>query len=143
VAVVLDRVFLHLSMGRLERGWRLITQGIVFTSSGFFFVALDHAFPRLSLIYFYIGSVGAVLSLIGIVFMLQGLHSYYVVWYKKPDSSPRRKKAVTTNDLSLPATKVLQKLEHGRSTKVNSILEIYRYLISAYPIFGKVRQGFI
>lgn len=81
------RIFIHMRLGKLERGWKLITQGIVIISSGFFFVALDHALPRNSVMYFYIDSVGAVLSLGGIVLMLFGLHSHYVVWYKKSMSS--------------------------------------------------------
>ena len=77
------RIFVHMRLGRLEKGWRLITQGMVIMSSGFIFVAIDHAMPRGTLLYFYIDSVGAVLSLVGIVFLLVGLHSHYVVWYKK------------------------------------------------------------
>lgn len=77
------RIFIHMRLGRLEKGWKFITEGIVFMSIGFFFVAVDHALPRSSSLYFYIDSVGAVLSLIGIVLMLLGLHSHYVVWYKK------------------------------------------------------------
>jgi hypothetical protein len=83
------RIFIHMRLGRLERGWRLITEGIIFISSGFFFVAVDHALPRNSLLYFYIDSVGAVLSLVGIVLMLFGLHSHYDVWYKKTASENR------------------------------------------------------
>jgi hypothetical protein len=81
------RIFLHMRLGRLERGWKLITQGIFFMSSGFLFVAIDHMLPRASTLYVYIDSVGAVLTLIGIVVMLVGLHSHYIVWYKKTVSS--------------------------------------------------------
>jgi len=83
------RIFIHMRLGRLERGWRFITQGIAIVSLGFLFVGVDHALPRGTLIYFYIDSVGAVLSLVGIVFMLIGLHSHYVVWYKKSISSEK------------------------------------------------------
>jgi hypothetical protein len=81
------RIFVHMRLGRLEKGWRRVTQGIVFMSSGFFFVAVDHSLPRASSLYFDIDSVGAVLSLIGIVLMLIGLHSHYVVWYKRAGQS--------------------------------------------------------
>jgi hypothetical protein len=93
------RIFLHMKLGRLERGWKLITQGIFFMSSGFLFVAIDHLFPRTSVIYIYVDSVGAILTLIGIVVMLVGLHSHYVVWYKKTvsTSNKEQEKDVTSS----------------------------------------------
>ena len=96
------RIFIHMRLGRLEKGWRRITQGIIFMSSGFFFVAVDHALPRASALYFYIDSVGAVLSLIGIVFMLFGLHSHYVVWYKKSVSVERHEESEQINGNEKP-----------------------------------------
>ena len=89
-------IFLHMRLGRLERGWKLITQGIFFMSSGFLFVAIDHSLPRASALYVYIDSVGAVLTLVGIVIMLVGLHSHYVVWYKKTLSNEQTEEAETS-----------------------------------------------
>jgi hypothetical protein len=96
------RIFVHMRLGRLEKGWRFITQGIVFMSSGFFFVAVDHSLSRTSTLYFYIDSVGAVLSLIGIVFMLFGLHSHYVVWYKKSVPAEVHEENEQVNDNERP-----------------------------------------
>jgi hypothetical protein len=91
-------IFFHMRLGRLERGWKLITQGIFFMSSGFLFVAIDHSLPRASTLYIYIDSIGVVLTLVGIVIMLVGLHSHYVVWYKKTLSKETAKETETSVD---------------------------------------------
>jgi hypothetical protein len=77
------RIFLHMRLGSLERGWKLVTEGIVITGLGFFLIAADHALPRASELYFYLDTCGSALSLSGVVFMLVGLHSHYSVWYSE------------------------------------------------------------
>ena len=93
------RIYLHMRLGRLERGWKLIAQGIIFMSLGFFFITLQHALSRDSLLYFYLDSVGTVLSLIGIVVMLIGLHSHYMVWNRNFKSSKPELENKNENDV--------------------------------------------
>ena len=81
------RIYFHMRQGRLERGWKFLSQGIIFMSLGFLSISIEHTFSRDSLLYFYLDSIGAVLSLVGIVLMLIGLHSHYTVWYRKLRSS--------------------------------------------------------
>lgn len=82
------RIFLYMRLGKLERGWRLVTEGIVIIGLGFFLIAVDHSLARASLLYFSIDSAGSVLSLVGVVFMLIGLHSHYTIWYSGRAEKP-------------------------------------------------------
>ena len=90
LAYYASRIFIHMRLGRLETGWKLIAQGIILMSSGFLFVTIEHVVSRESMLYFYLDSIGASLSLVGIILMLIGLHSHYVVWDRKNITSKPR-----------------------------------------------------
>ncbi len=81
------RILLRMRLGRLEKGWRFVTQGLVLLSAGFIFLTLEHTLPRSSVAYFLLDSAGTTLSLGGIIFMLLGLRSHLTVWIKKPSKS--------------------------------------------------------
>jgi uncharacterized membrane protein len=77
------KIFYHMRSGRLERGWKLTTEGMVFMSSSFVLIAISHLLSRDSRAYFYLGVAGTALMLVGVGIMLLGLHSHYLVWYRK------------------------------------------------------------
>jgi hypothetical protein len=77
------KIFFHMRSGRLEKGWKLITEGMVFMSSSFVLIAMSHLLSRDSAAYLYLGIAGTSLMLVGVVIMLLGLRSHYLVWYRK------------------------------------------------------------
>jgi hypothetical protein len=77
------KIFFHMRLGRLERGWKMVTGGAISLSFAFLSLALEHFFPRTSNLYFYFEAVGMSFSIAGIVLMVMGLRSHYLVWTRK------------------------------------------------------------
>jgi nicotinamide riboside transporter PnuC len=82
------KIFFHMRLGRLENGWKMMTSGIISLCFGFVFLTFQHLVPRESNLYFYLDSVGTILSIIGIVLMMLGLRSHYLVWTRKKSAAP-------------------------------------------------------
>jgi hypothetical protein len=80
------KIFFHMRFGRLERGWKMVTGGAICLSFAFLALAIQHFFPRTSNLYFYLDVVGMTLSIAGIVLMVMGLRSHYLVWTRKESS---------------------------------------------------------
>jgi hypothetical protein len=77
------KIFFYMRLGRLERGWKLVTGGAVCLSFAFLSLAIQHLFGRLSNPYFYLDAVGMTLSIAGILLMVLGLRSHYMVWTRR------------------------------------------------------------
>ncbi len=60
-----------------------MTGGAVCLSFAFLSLTVQHLFGRLSSPYFYLDAVGMTLSIAGIVLMVLGLRSHYLVWTRK------------------------------------------------------------
>jgi len=84
------KIFFHMRLGRLERGWKIVTGGAVCLSFAFLSLAIQHFFPRTSNLYFYFDAVGMSLSIAGILLMVVGLRSHYLVWTRKERSKLQR-----------------------------------------------------
>jgi len=82
------KIFFHMRLGRLEKGWKMMTMGIISLCFGFLFLTFQHIIPRESNLYFSLDSVGTILSVIGIVLMMFGLRSHYLVWTRKKSPVP-------------------------------------------------------
>ncbi len=80
------KIFFHMRFGRLERGWKMVTGGAICLSFAFLSLASYHFFPRTSSLYFYLDVFGMTLSIAGIVLMVMGLRSHYLVWTRKESS---------------------------------------------------------
>ncbi len=84
------KIFFYMRLGRLERGWKLITGGAVCLCIAFLFLAFQHLFSVHSNLYFYLDAVGMTFSIGGIFLMVLGLRSHYYVWTRKiNDRAPR------------------------------------------------------
>ncbi len=97
------KIFFHMRLGRLENGWKMVTQGIISLCFGFLFLTFQHVIPRESNLYFYLDAVGTFLSIIGIVLMMMGLRSHYLVWTRKKSSAhiSSNDERQTSSDISL------------------------------------------
>jgi hypothetical protein len=82
------KIFFHMKLGRLEKGWKRVTQGIILLCFGFLFLTFQHMIPRDSNLYFSLDSIGTILSVVGIVIMMMGLRSHYLVWTRRKSSIP-------------------------------------------------------
>jgi protein-S-isoprenylcysteine O-methyltransferase Ste14 len=80
------KIFFYMRLGRLERGWMLVTGGAIFLSFAFLSLAIQHLFSRNSNYFFYFDAFGMTLSIAGIILMVLGLRSHYQVWTRRVDS---------------------------------------------------------
>ena len=83
LAFYAGKIFLHMRLGRMEKGWRYVTEGVAVLCIGFVLLTLQHTLPRESILYFYFDSLSTILSIVGILLMLLGLRSHYSVWSLK------------------------------------------------------------
>src|SRR5579872_3339320 len=83
VAYYASAIFLHMRNGKLEKGWRLVAEGVVCLSGAFVFLTLQHAVERSSDLYFYLDAAGTVLAIAAIILIFFGLRSHYLVWTRK------------------------------------------------------------
>jgi len=79
------KIFFYMRLGRLERGWKLVTGGAICLSFAFLALAIQHIFSRQSNLYFYLDGIGMLFSIAGIILMVLGLRSHYMVWTRKMD----------------------------------------------------------
>jgi hypothetical protein len=85
------KIFLYMRLGRLERGWMLVTGGAICLCFAFLSLAFQHLFPGQSHPFFYLNTLGMTFSIAGMFLMVLGLRSHYLVWTRK-----------TTNRLQKP-----------------------------------------
>jgi len=78
------RILLRMRLGRLEKGWKLVTEGLILLCAGFIFLTYEHTVLRASFPYFLIDLIGTVISLGGIILMVLGLRAHLIVWMKRP-----------------------------------------------------------
>lgn len=84
------KIFFYMRLGRLERGWKLVTGGAVSLSFAFLTLAIQHIFSRVSNLFFYLDAVGMLFSIAGIILMVLGLRSHYQVWTRKMEGKTPR-----------------------------------------------------
>jgi hypothetical protein len=77
------KIFFYMRLGRLERGWKLVTGGAICLSFAFLSMTLQHLFSKISPPYFYLDAFGLTLSIAGIILMALGLRSHYFVWTRR------------------------------------------------------------
>jgi hypothetical protein len=77
------KIFFYMRLGRLERGWKMVTGGAICLTFAFLSLTFQHFFPRTSSLYFYLDVVGMTVSIAGILLMAIGLRSHYLVWSRK------------------------------------------------------------
>ena len=87
LAYYASRLFFHMRSGRFEKGWRLVTEGVVLLCAGFIFITIQDLSGSSSPYYFYFDYVGTALCVIGIIIMSIGLRSQYRVWTLKERQS--------------------------------------------------------
>ena len=92
------KILLRMRLGRLGRGWKNVTEGLILLCAGFIFLTFEHTLARSSVLYFFLDSIGTLLSLSGIIFMLFGLRSYLLVWVNKPSTASRTISSRETNE---------------------------------------------
>lgn len=76
-------IFFHMRNGRLEKGWKLVVVGIICLCISFLFFTFQHVVSRISVLYFYLDTLGTILAIAGIVLMFFGLRFHYHVWTRK------------------------------------------------------------
>lgn len=84
------KIFFFMRLGRLERGWKLVTGGAICLSFSFLSLTVQHLFSGVSSPYFDLDAVGMTLSIAGIILMVLGLRSHYFVWTRRVNSRTPR-----------------------------------------------------
>ena len=84
------KIFFFMRLGRLERGWKLVTGGAVCLSFAFLSLTFQHLFSRPADISFYFDAFGMSLSIAGIILMVLGLRSHLAVWTRRVDDRVQR-----------------------------------------------------
>lgn len=80
------KIFFFMRLGRLERGWKLVTGGAVCLSFAFLSLTFQHLFSRPPNLSFSFDVFGMSLSIAGIILMVLGLRSHLGVWTRRVDS---------------------------------------------------------
>lgn len=74
------RMFYHLRMGRLEKGWGLMLLGAGLIACGYFFLTVEDLFLAYSFFYESVDYIGTGICTIGLIVLMLGLRSHYSAW---------------------------------------------------------------
>ncbi|MHB8567218.1 MAG: hypothetical protein ACYC7D_12620 [Nitrososphaerales archaeon] len=77
------RLFLHMRWGKLEKSWKLMTEGAVIFSIGFLSLTIQDLSPAYGTVYIISDYFGTILSTVGIILLFFGIRSHYSVWALK------------------------------------------------------------